>query len=620
VTQEDYVVKRLIILRSKNFVARFVHIRTKMIASFTLVIVASLIFIIYFSVSTYGKKIESNHIKYSSQVIENLIGNINNYIDELEVITNSLNYNYYIQSYLIERSKPNKDLSSSQESAKNYQASLEALSNIINLRGDITSIFIVDTKEISIFKSQTMDVKTTNFFIDPKWFSELPDDAQTMFFIGQNRIMYKDLPANVFSFARQIERYDGGGNLGVILIDTNLSIIQRFFNSASLDENSFILMLDATGELIESSTIPPAISSQPSFSINAYGRDIVTTINQSTSNTPLSQNSFIQTVNEKDYLVSFDTIESTQWILATITDYQGIINDANTVRNYIVLVGFITLILLILITYIISSKITTPIASLKNTMNLIHKGDLSHTADISSNDEVGELATSFNYMIQRINTLMHEVVEEQAEKRKSELRVLQDQINPHFLYNTLDSIIWMAESKDPNTVPMIEALSNLFRISLNRGQEMITIQEELEHVKNYLYILSMRYYERFDYSFDIDPNTLKYKIPKLLLQPLVENAIYHGIKSKSTKGLIVIRTCFTQENLVLTVIDDGVGMTPTKVMHLLNDNAPIESEEGSGIGVTNVHQRIKLYFGPSYGITIQSIESVGTTVNINLPL
>jgi len=591
-----------------------------MIASFTLVIVASFIFIIYFSVSAYGKKLESNHIKYSTQVIKNLVGNINNYIDELEVITNSLNYNYYIQSYLIERSKPSQPLTSTLSSAENYQASLEALSNIINLRGDITSIFVVDNKEIAFFKSQSMNVEKSKFTVNPEWFTNDRQFTQNMFFIGQNQIMYKNLPTHVFTFARKIERYDGDGNLGIILIDTNLSIIQRYFSSASLDDHSFILLLDTSGNLIESSHIPTQISKSPTFSIEAFGEDIMSTLTQPVSDNTLKQSSFIQAIAGEDYLVTYDKIDRTGWILATITDYQGIINDANTVRNYIVFVGFITLILLMVITYIISSRITTPIASLKNTMNLIHKGDLTQTAEITSHDEVGELATSFNVMIKRINTLMHEVVEEQAEKRKSELRVLQDQINPHFLYNTLDSIIWMAESKDPNTVPMIEALSNLFRLSLNRGQEMITIQEELDHVKNYLYILSMRYFERFDYMFDIDPNTLNYKIPKLILQPLVENAIYHGIKNKSSKGLIIIKTHCTEKNLILTVIDDGVGMTPAKAIQLLSDNSMVKSEEGSGIGVTNVHQRIKLYFGPTYGLTIQSTESVGTTVNINMPL
>ena len=215
---------------------------------------------------------------------------------------------------------------------------------------------------------------------------------------------------------------------------------------------------------------------------------------------------------------------------------------------------------------------------------------------------------------------MKQVVDEQEEKRKLELKALQHQINPHFLYNTLDSIIWMAESKDENIVPMTEALSKLFRISLSRGKELIQLSDELDHVRNYLFIQSMRHLNKFDYEISAPQELLSCKTLKLILQPIVENSIYHGIKNMAGKGTIRITAYQEEEKLVIRLEDNGIGMDAEMLERLLNEPVNEKSSKGSGIGVHNVNERIKLYFGQEYGLRFESELDKGTTAFVYLPL
>jgi two-component system sensor histidine kinase YesM len=215
---------------------------------------------------------------------------------------------------------------------------------------------------------------------------------------------------------------------------------------------------------------------------------------------------------------------------------------------------------------------------------------------------------------------MHEVVLEQEAKRKSEMKALQAQINPHFLYNTLDSIVWMAETNNSEVVTMTEALARLFRITLSRGEDQITLEQELEHVRNYLIIQSLRYINKFDYELDAEESLLQNKVLKLILQPLVENSIYHGIKNKRQKGHIRITARAEHGRLLILVQDDGIGMSPEKAATILQSAASDHKDRFSGIGVRNVHERIQLYYGPEYGLQFESKPGEGTTVKVWLPL
>ncbi len=273
----------------------------------------------------------------------------------------------------------------------------------------------------------------------------------------------------------------------------------------------------------------------------------------------------------------------------------------------------------------ISASIYIPIKKLHDVTTTITKNDLQVLVSSENADEITELGLSFNIMIHKIQELLNEKINEQKILQKSELKALQAQINPHFLYNTLDTIVWMAEAnKTDKVIEIVHALSSFFRISLSKGKDWITIREEIEHVRSYLVIQKMRYRDILDYDIEVDDDLLEGTILKLTLQPLVENALYHGIKNKRNGGKINVRVKRVDGNFVqLEVQDDGVGFTPQKLAQIRaemdNEVGEISMQEG-GFGLENVHKRIQLYFGKQYGLVIKSKYLEGTLVIARIPL
>lgn len=274
--------------------------------------------------------------------------------------------------------------------------------------------------------------------------------------------------------------------------------------------------------------------------------------------------------------------------------------------------------------WLISASIYLPIKKLNDVTTTITKNDLQALVTSENVDEITELGFTFNIMIGKIRELLNAKVNEQENLKKAELKALQAQINPHFLYNTLDTIVWMAEAnKTDQVIEIVRALSNFFRIALSKGKDWIPIRQEIEHVRSYLAIQQMRYRDILKYKIEIDDDLLDGTILKLTLQPLVENALYHGIKKKRGGGTIIVRAQLIGNDLVrLEIQDDGVGFTPQKLVQIRstldNDNGEIAFQEG-GFGLENVNRRIKLYYGKEYGLYVQSEHHGGTQVVARIP-
>ena len=271
----------------------------------------------------------------------------------------------------------------------------------------------------------------------------------------------------------------------------------------------------------------------------------------------------------------------------------------------------------------LSRSIYTPIKKLHDVTTTITKNDLQALMTSDNVDEITELGMSFNIMIGKIKELLDSKMKEQENLKKAELRALQAQINPHFLYNTLDTIIWMAESKKTEQViEIVGALSKFFRISLSKGMDWVTIGEEVERIRSYLTIQKMRYRDILDFNISVDEDVTENTILKLILQPLVENALYHGIKNKRQGGTISIRARRKNDDeILIEVEDDGIGFTPEKLAQL---RAELEDDTGdlkleSGFAIGNVNKRIHLYYGMPYGLSIESEYTSGTRVTLVIP-
>lgn len=314
----------------------------------------------------------------------------------------------------------------------------------------------------------------------------------------------------------------------------------------------------------------------------------------------------------------------TQYIYYEIRDIQKAREDYQTffmeMISFSIVAFFIISILLGFFSYYVPLSITRPIRELSEVTDQVARGNLSVRSKVQSGNEVSILGESMNTMIDKINELLNQVTTEQTSLRKAEFELLQAQINPHFLYNTLDAIVWLAESGEhKKVVEMVGSLSEFFRSSLNKGKDIVTIREELQHVRSYLQIQQVRYQDIMRYKINIPKELGQYKIPKITIQPLVENALYHGIKNKRGIGEIKVSGWREENCFIICVEDDGIGIDEKRLAQIQGE---IKNgvRTGEGIyGLYNVNERIRLNFGEEYGITIESIYGEKTVVRIKLP-
>jgi two-component system sensor histidine kinase YesM len=328
---------------------------------------------------------------------------------------------------------------------------------------------------------------------------------------------------------------------------------------------------------------------------------------------------------ENDIYMMTDLIQEYMY---TYLYYEAVHLDvlqSTMIRNMIFLMGLIVVLSLALLSFLLyysrklSSRIVDPIDKLCLRLEAIGKGGLLVCEPIQVDvEEVQLLSDGIENMVVRLKRQIDKNTEQEKQRRRTELALLQAQINPHFLYNTLDTIVWLIESEEiSEAVTMVASLSNYFRFSLSRGQNVITIEEEQKHIQSYLEIQQMRYRDLMDYEIDIPDEFKKYILPKLTLQPLVENALYHGIKIRRRKGLIRVSCIRQDDQLILEVADDGLGMTEERLNEV---RASLKDNSHEGFGMKTVHQRIQILFGREYGLTVQSSPDTGTRVLVTIPM
>lgn len=425
--------------------------------------------------------------------------------------------------------------------------------------------------------------------------------VQKMFEKGDNSYKW------VISMSRAVEITVGGSTeQAVLLIEMAYQGLEEVLDEVTLGNGGYIYLMDSNGDLIW----------HPKFELIASGRvkenNLVAAGYDDGSREEIF-NGTRQTVVTK-------TVGYTGWKLVGVIKGTGISLNMLKTRLFIVFVILLIIFIVILINSYISFRVTNPIRELEKSVKALEEGNLDADIYMGGSYEVQHLGKSVQDMKFRIKGLMQDIVNEHEEKRKSEFDSLQAQINPHFLYNTLDIIVWQIENeKQSEAVHTVTALARFFRLSLGKGKNIVTVKDEIDHVKNYLMIQHMRFKNKFDYEFDIAEDVLELPSLKLMLQPLVENAIYHGMEFMDGDGMIMVKAWREEDELYLSVADNGLGMTEDKVEMILTGKSTSGNGRGSGIGVKNVNERIKLYFGEAYGLTIDSEPDEGTTVIIHLP-
>lgn len=321
----------------------------------------------------------------------------------------------------------------------------------------------------------------------------------------------------------------------------------------------------------------------------------------------------------EEKLYTMSRSEKTGWTVVGCMNVDELLKRSKQAQSIYLLMSIVLVVVAMIISSLIARNITLPIQKLRDSMVKVQQGDFE-TADVevTTENEIGSLTKSFNVMTHRIQELMEQNVHEQEEKRKSELKALQSQINPHFLYNTLDSIIWMAEGKkNEEVVLMTAALARLLRQSISNEEELVSIGQEIEYARSYLTIQKMRYKDKLEFQIDVSPSIKSVPIIKLVLQPIIENAIYHGLKYKESKGLLIVKGYEEEDNVVLQIIDNGVGMDEDKLLHIFDKHKV--NYHSNGVGVYNVQRRLLLYYGNGYGISYKSRQGEGTTATVTIP-
>ena len=411
----------------------------------------------------------------------------------------------------------------------------------------------------------------------------------------------------VITLTRAVEITHGTSTeQGILLLDIRYSSLQQILDNITLGNQGYLYMISSNGDLIY----------HPRMQMIETGQMSENTVMA----TDYRDGSFRERYEGEWREVSVKSVGYTGWKLLSVTPEKGLPLNNLKIQLFGVFVIGAFLLVLILTNNFISFRITTPIQKLEKSVNAIEAGDLDTEVYQGGSYEIRHLGRSIGEMAKRIKTLMEDIVAEHESKRKSEFDILQSQINPHFLYNTLDIIVWMIENEQKqDAVRIVTALARFFRISLSKGKSIITVRDELEHVRNYLMIQQTRFKNKFVYTIDAEDDVMELVSLKLMLQPLVENAIYHGMEFMDGDGEICVKVYREDAELWFRISDNGLGMTEEQTRSLLDEQNHISSKRGSGIGVKNVNERIRLYFGESYGLAIWSEPDEGTVITIHLP-
>ncbi|MBN3525540.1 sensor histidine kinase [Paenibacillus apiarius] len=493
-----------------------------------------------------------------------------------------------VRRFLLSNSGSNESLEREISSMERFFLHLTNMKEFIHsiyLQGENGVTFSTHPEAVSLNGMMLEEVKRLRG--KPMWFIQKHNNYDTL------------------SFVREIRDVNNvGRRLGMVQVNIDLNYVRQLLNQQRIGTRDSFYLLNEEGLVLTSTGNASNYSQLPTsfeFSDQAHGDHGYYTV----------------AMDKERYLITYAGIAKTGWRIAHAVPLQEMLAE-NAVITKMMLIAMIASLVVCVVTAILFSKrIIRPIQHLRSLMLRMERGQFQGRVQVQSNDEIAQLGRSFNRMNERLHELVNQVYEAELKKKEAELKAFQAQINPHFLYNTLDTIYWMSRmEKAYETAQLVEALSKLFRLSLNSGKELTTVNDEVNHLKNYMIIQQKRYEDMIDFHLETDnEDTLHGRTAKLILQPFVENAIVHGIEKLGEPGCIRVDVFRREDTLIYRISDTGTGVDVAEMERLMQESGA----NNRGFAIKNVNDRIQLYFGDDYGVTFKNNEAGGTTVEIIQP-
>ena len=579
---------------SKRVSARYrkMSIRMVLSLSFTAVAVTGILLMGFSLIWRFGSSNQQLVAENSQRVLAQANLNLDSYLRRMMRISDAVYYGV----------------------VKNIDLAEGNLTGAMNLlyeenRDDLVSIAAFDSSGELVASVPLSTLKEGSAPEDSLWFRAALGNMENLHFSTphvQNLFRDPDNPYRwVVSLSRHIQlTRDGVTENGVLLVDMSFAGIEQVCRDVELANGGYMYLIDGDGEIIyhpRQQLIYAGLLEENNLQAASY-----------------SDGNHLERFQGEQRHITVKTVGYTGWKLVGVAP-----NESSELPELFLFGLSLVLFFVFLMAFLnfrISAYISDPIRRLEQSIKELESGRQNVEIEDAGCYEVQRLSHAVRSMVSTMHHLMDDIIEQEGQKRRSELEVLQSQINPHFLYNTLDSVIWMTESgRQEEAIQMVTSLARLFRIALSRGNSIIPLADELEHARHYMTIQQIRFKNKFQTKITAQPGTEGLYTLKLIVQPILENAIYHGMASAEDDGLILVTACRAGDDLIIDVSDNGLGMRPEVAASLLDENRPEVRTSGSGIGVRNVHQRIRLTFGPEYGLTIFSEPDEGTLVRIRLP-
>lgn len=569
-------------------------IQTTITLSFSVITIAGMLLLSVVLFNLYNRQMVNKEMDNAQQLLDQASASLENYLKNMRLVSDTMYYGII------------KEIDIGEESINDsmnllYQSNKENLVNIACFYNDgslLSSVPVATAKANADISEQG-------------WFREALNEMENFHFSlphVQNVFDNKSYRYYwVISLSRAVElTKNGRSTLGVLLIDMNYSSIEQMLEEVNEERNAgYVYLCSNNGEIIY----------HPKLNLISSGRAKENNL----EHIKLRDGSSTEVFEGGERIISVKTVSYTGWKIVSVVPASSTVVDLFNTRYFIISSIAVIILIMLLLNQLISMRITQPLKKLTDSIKITDDGAIDPDIYTSGSMEVKYLGNTLKETAYKLKDLNEDIRMEQEEKRKSELDALQSQINPHFLYNTLDSIVWMIEGEqNKDAVYMITQLASLFRISLSKGKNIISIEDEITHAKNYMNIQKVRYKDKFSVDFEIDEAILSGSIVKLVIQPILENAIYYAAETMDGDAIITVRGYLKDNDVWIDVEDNGLGMTEETVNLLLTDNNRVH-KKGSGVGLINVHKRIMLRFGEQYGLVIHSEPDEGTVVRIHLP-